>query len=195
MKTTPWLPLLALAAAGCTLGHIAGPANPPDPPAASRTLAQFSCAAGFAGWRVENGAPNGSIQASLVIDATGNAVFAGTISLENDGGFASIQCDYSELDVAAYRTIRLGLKGDGKRYQLRLDAARRDRHSYAADFRTSGDWQEIVLPFADFYAIRHGDRLDLPNYPGQTLASVQLLAGDGHAESFRLEIDRIWLEK
>ena len=164
--------------------------------AANRTLVQFSRAEGLAGWQIENDdVMGGRSQSRLTLDEAGNAVFAGTISLENDGGFASIQCDYPELDVAAYRTIRLGLKGDGKRYQLRLDAARRDRHSYAADFQTSGDWQVVVLPFADFFAIRHGDRLDLPNYPGQTLARVQLLAGDGRAESFRLEIDRIWLEK
>lgn len=193
MKPALWLPLLALAVAGCLHGRSAAPAAAPS---ANRTLVQFSRAEGLAGWHVENDdVMGGRSQSRLAVDAAGNAVFAGTISLENDGGFASIQCDVPELDVSAYRTIHLGLKGDGKRYQLRLDAARRDRHSYAADFQTSGDWQEIVLPFADFVAIRHGDRLDLPNYPGRTLARVQLLAGDGRAESFRLEIDRIWLEK
>lgn len=193
MKTTLWLPLLALAVAGCVHGRSAAPAAAPS---ANRTLVQFSRAKGLAGWHVENDdVMGGRSQSRLTVDDAGNAVFAGTISLENGGGFASIQCDVPELDVSAYRTIRLGLKGNGQRYQLRLDAARRDRHSYAADFQTSGAWQEIVLPFADFTAIRHGDRLDLPNYPGQTLARVQLLAGDGRAESFRLEIDRIWLEK
>lgn len=189
MKPTPWLPLLALAAAGCLHDRVAVPADPPESPEPNRILAQFSCDSGFAGWRIENSdASTDRPQPLFMIAETGNAVFTGR-------GSASIRCDYPALDVSAYRAIRLGLKGDGRRYQLRLDAARRDRHSYAADFRTSGDWQEIVLPFADFFAIRHGDRLDLPNYPGQTLARVQLLAGDGRAESFRLEIDRIWLEK
>ena len=193
MKTKLWLPLIVLTLAGCTLGRPAGPAADPS---ANRTLVQFSRAAGLAGWHVENDdVMGGRSQSRLAVDDAGNAVFAGTISLEKNGGFASIQCDYPALDVSAYRAIHLGLKGDGQRYQVRLDAARRDRHSYAADFQTSGDWQEIVLPFADFFAIRHGDRLDLPNFPGQTLARVQLLAGDGRAESFRLEIDRIWLEK
>ena len=196
MKTTFWLPLLALAVAGCTLGRTGAPPEPTMPPSANRTLVQFSRADGLAGWHVENDdVMGGRSQSRLALDAAGNAVFAGTISLENDGGFASIQCDYPEIDVSAYRAIHLGLKGDGKRYQLRLDAARRDRHSYAAEFQPSGDWQVVAPPFADFFALRHGDRLALPNYPGQTLARVQLLAGDGRAESFRLEIDRIWLEK
>ena len=180
MKTTPWLPLLALAAAGCTLGHIAGPANPPDPPAASRTLAQFSCAAGFAGWRVENDAGNAPIQASLIIDATGNAVFAGD-------GPASIWRDCDAIDVSACRALHLGLKGDGRRYQVCLDDETNARQTYVADIQTSGDWQEIALPFADFAA----GRPDLPGYPGRTLARVRIRAP---AEPFRLEIDRIWLE-
>lgn len=193
MKMKYGLPLLALACAGCLHGRVPAPAAAPS---ANRTLVQFSRAEGLAGWHVENDdVMGGRSRSRLALDDAGNAVFAGTISLENGGGFASIQCDYPELDVSAYRAIHLGLKGDGQRYQVRLDAARRDRHSYAADFRTSGDWQEIVLPFADFFAIRRGDRLDLPNYPGRTLARVQLLAGDGRAESFRIEIDRIWLER
>jgi NADH dehydrogenase [ubiquinone] 1 alpha subcomplex assembly factor 1 len=52
----------------------------------------------------------------------------------------------------------------------------------------------IEIPFADMYAIRHGDRLDLPNYPGQTLAQVQILIGNGKAETFQLEIDKIWVK-
>ena len=193
MKTALWIPLLALAVAGCIHGR--SPA-PDAAPSANRTLVQFGCAEGLAGWHVENDdVMGGRSQSRLSLDDAGNAVFAGTISLENDGGFASIQCDYAPADVSGYRAVHLGLKGDGNRYQARIDAEKNARHSYAADFQTSGDWQEIVLPFAEFFAIRHGERLDLPNYPGQTLARVQLLAGDGRAESFRLEIDRIWLEK
>ena len=183
MKPMAWLPLLALALAGCIRGRVAVPADPPtDPPESNRILAQFSCDSGFAGWRVENGAtPADRPQPLLMIAETGNAVFAGD-------GPASILCDVPALDVSAYRTIRLGLKGDGQRYQLRLDAAPGDRHSYAADFQTSGDWQEIVLPFADFAAAGPAPA----PYPGQTLARVRIGAP---AAPFRLEIDRIWLEK
>ena len=193
MKPFFLIPLLALAAAGCTLGR---PPIPPLPPSANRTLVQFNCAGGLDGWHVENDVVmGGRSQSQLAIDESGNAVFTGAVSLENDGGFASMQCDFDSLDVAGYRALHLGLKGDGKRYQLRLDAEKNARHSYAADFQTSGDWQEIVVPFADLVPIRHGDRLDLPRYPGQTLARVQLLIGNAQAESFRLEIDRIWLAK
>jgi hypothetical protein len=41
--------------------------------------------------------------------------------------------------------------------------------------------------------VRRGDRLDLPNYPGQTLAQVRLMVANGRAESFRLEVKTIGL--
>ena len=191
MKSLLLSPLLALAAAGCA----SAPADPPPPPASeNRTLTHFSCKSGPTGWHVENDdVMGGRSQSSLVIDENGNAVFSGAVSFENGGGFASIQCDFDALDVSAERVLHLGLKGDGHRYQARLDAAKNARLSYAADFQTSGNWQEIVLPFADFYAIRHGDRLDLPPYPGQTLARLQILAVPEAPGPFRLEIDRIWL--
>lgn len=182
MKTTAWIPLLVLAAAGCALAPPPPPADPPDPPAANPTLAQFSCDSGFAGWRIENGdAPADRPQPLLMIAENGNAVFAGS-------GSAAIRCDVPARDVSACRALHLGLKGDGQRYRLCLDAETNAPQTYGADFQTSGDWQEIVLPFADFTAPGPA----AAPYPGQTLACVRIRAP---AAPFRLEIDRIWLEK
>ena len=190
MKIQPLLLILALALAaiGCAR------CRPACAPAESRTLVQFSREAGLAGWHVENDdVMGGRSRGSLEINDDGNAVFTGTVSLENDGGFSSIQQAFAPVDVSGHRAICLGLRGDGKRYQLRVESAPGDRHGYAYDFDTSGDWQVVTIPFADMYAIRHGDRLDLANYPGQTLAHLQILIGNGKAETFRLEVDRIWL--
>ena len=193
MKTGLLILALALTSTGCTNCDSAQPTNPD--PSDNRTLFQFSQKADLGGWKIEDDAVmGGRSQGRISLNEAGNAVFAGEVSLENGGGFSSVQCDFGPLDVSAYRAIHLGLKGDGKRYQLRVDSDRNAHHSYACDFQTSGDWQEIVVPFADLFAIRHGDRLDLPNYSGQTMARLQILVGDGRAESFRLEIDRIWLK-
>jgi NADH dehydrogenase [ubiquinone] 1 alpha subcomplex assembly factor 1 len=184
--------LFALAAAGCatckTAPCAAGAAD-------NFTLHQFSLDTGTAGWEIQDDAVMGGIsKGRLVVNQAGNAVFTGTISLENDGGFSSFQRDFPSIDVSAHRSFCIGLKGDGKRYQIRVESTPRARHGYAFDFPTSGKWEVIKIPFDQMYAIRHGDRLDLPNYPGQTLVQFQILAGDGRAESFQLEIDRIWLK-
>lgn len=181
--------LLALTAAGCAC------CDPAPPPSANREIFQFRQDADLRGWEIEDDAVmGGRSQGRFSVNEAGNAVFAGDVSLDNGGGFSSLQYSFAPIDVSAYRRIFLGLKGDGKRYQLRVEAEPSARHAYACDFDTSGEWQVVEIPFADLYAIRHGDRLDLPNYPGQTLARIQILIGNGAAESFRLEIDRIWLK-
>lgn len=194
MKLPRPLPLLlALAALGCASGKPAAPAD--SAPAQDQTVFQFSQGADLGAWEVQDDVVmGGRSQGQLRINEAGNAVFTGTVSLENDGGFCSIQHACAPLDVSRRRALVLGLKGDGKRYQLRVDATPDARHSYACDFQTSGDWQAIEIPFADMYAIHHGDRLDLPNYPGKKLAQIQILIGNGVAEAFQLEIDKIWLK-
>ncbi|HPA78809.1 MAG TPA: CIA30 family protein [Kiritimatiellia bacterium] len=158
-------------------------------------LHQFSTHTGPGNWQIENDSVMGGLsRGRLAINKSGHALFTGEISLDNNGGFSSIQADFESLDVSAFRRLCIRLKGDGKRYQVRIESAPKDRHAYAFDFSTCGKWQVISIPFDQMFAIRHGDRLDLPNYPGQTLSRIQILAGDGRAESFQLEIDRIWLQ-
>ena len=161
----------------------------------THTIFAFSKDADISGWEIHDDVVMGGVsQGHFTINEEGKAVFSGNVSLENDGGFSSLQYNFDAVEVAPYRTFCIRLKSDGKPYQLRVESEKRVRHGYAYDFVTSGDWQVIEIPFADLYAIRHGDRLDLPNYPGQTLAQVQILIGNGKAETFELEIDKIWVK-
>jgi hypothetical protein len=193
MKTTVLNLGLAIVATGCACCDLAqqGHQVPPN----EMEIVKFTQDSDLGTWEVQDDVVmGGRSQGRLAVNEAGNAVFTGTVSLENNGGFSSIQRSFDPLDVSKYCALVLGLKGDGKRYQLRIDAIPDARHSYAYDFQTSGDWQAIEIPFADMYAIHHGDRLDLPNYPGKKLAQIQLLIGNNVAETFQLEIDKIWLK-
>ena len=193
MKTIFLALLLATASLGCMHGPSA--ASPDPTVSGEREIFRFSPETDLSQWEIQDDVVmGGRSQGALTLNEAGNAVFSGTVSLENDGGFSSVQLAFEPIDVSNYRAVVLGLKGDGKTYQLRVDAVPNARHSYAGDFQTSGDWQTIEIPFADLFAVRHGDRLDLPNYPGQSLAQIQILIGNDIPESFRLEIDKIWLE-
>lgn len=193
MKSIYLVLALGMAAIGCATGKPLS--SEESSPVRNRTLYQFTQKSGPLGWSIEDDVVmGGRSQGRLFINEAGNAVFSGRISLANDGGFSSVQADLPSIDVNNYQAVKLGLKGDGKRYQLRVDAQPDAYHSYVSDFQTSGDWEVVTIPFADMHAIRHGDRLDLPNYPGQTLARLQILIGNAREETFQLEIDRIWLE-
>jgi len=56
-----------------------------------------------------------STSTSRVTDA-GTLEFAGEVSLENNGGFASVRAGTDSLDLSAYDEWVLRVRGDGKRY-------------------------------------------------------------------------------
>ena len=116
------------------------------------------------------------------------------VSLENNGGFSSVQHYFETIDVSPYLTAFIRLKGDGKRYQFLVEADREGQHYYVYEFQTTKDWQTVEVPLAKMYPVYRGERLAIPNYPGQTMAQVRFLIANGKSESFRLEINKIWLE-
>ena len=192
MKTLLILAMTALLAGCCTCTTDSSAA-----PAAGTSLVlhQFNSDTDLGEWKIEDDNVMGGLsRGRLAVSESGHARFTGDISLDNNGGFSSIQTDFGPLNVSVFRFLCIRLKGDGKRYQVRVESAPKDRHAYAFDFSTRSKWQVVSIPFDQMYAIRHGDRLDLPNYPGQTMSRIQILAGDGRADSFQLEIDRIWLK-
>lgn len=155
----------------------------------------FNAGAGLGGWEVEDdGVMGGLSKGTLTLGEAGQAVFAGTVSLENNGGFSSIQYYFKPRDVSAYRTAVLRIKGDVKRYQFAVEAGKGDRAYYLREFETSGDWQEVEIPLADLVSHYRGDRLDKPNFPGKTLSQVRFFIANKQAETFRLEVDKIWLK-
>jgi len=77
---------------------------------------------------------------------SGHIVFSGNVSLENEGGFASIQNHFAPIDVSSYTHAVIRLKGDGKKFFYILEAEKNARHYYVAEFLTSGEWQEIKFP-------------------------------------------------
>jgi NADH dehydrogenase [ubiquinone] 1 alpha subcomplex assembly factor 1 len=147
------------------------------------------------GWSVEDdGVMGGLSKGNFEVNEDGHGVFSGDVSLDNDGGFSSVQYYFDPVDVLAYQTVCLRLKGDGKNYRFLVEAEKRARHYYETGFATSGEWETVEIPLADLVPVRRGDRLDLPNFPGETLAQIRLMIANARAESFRLEIERIWLK-
>ena len=117
--------------------------------------------------------------------------FSGRVSLENNGGFASIRSDSANYDLGQYSGLKLRLRGDGKSYKLSLRTDLFfDGISYQATFTTEQDtWQELYLPFEDFTATHHGVNLSTVAPMDTTkIDSFGLFIADGQEGSFQLEI-------
>ena len=155
------------------------------------TLIDFPDEIGHKGWRVVNdGVMGGRSSSSFVVQNKGNAVFSGTVSLENNGGFASVRYEVNAA-IAGKTTFVLHLLGDGKTYRLRVKAKRNTPYSYEAIFETTGRWQTIEIPVNDMVPVYRGRTLDLPNLSADTLEEIGFLVGNKKQETFKLEIKSI----
>jgi len=117
--------------------------------------------------------------------------FSGTVSLENNGGFASIRSSSYNADLGQYRGLTLRVRGDGKCYKLSLRTVHFfDGVSYQTTFGTEKDsWQEISLPFEAFIPTHHGIKLSTVAPMDLTsIKSFGLFISDRQEGSFQLDI-------
>lgn len=146
-------------------------------------------------WRVvDDVVMGGRSDGNLMINEEGNGVFYGKVSLENYGGFSSVRYRFEQIEVSKYKTCKIRLRGDSKKYQFRAKTNVYDRHSYIHYFQTSGEWEIIKIPLKEMYPTFRGMELNMPNYPTEQMAEIAFLIGNKKAEEFRLEVDWIGLE-
>jgi NADH dehydrogenase [ubiquinone] 1 alpha subcomplex assembly factor 1 len=146
-------------------------------------------------WRIINDTVMGGRSSSrMEVTDRGTGVFSGTVSLDNNGGFAHTRSMAAPYDLSAYQGIVVRLRGDGKTYNLTLKLDRAfDGVMYQAGFPTRArEWVEVRLPFTDFVPTYHGDTLsDHPALNPSKIATIGFIIADKQAGSFRLEIDWI----
>ncbi len=160
-----------------------------------KTIFDFSENSDISQWKVVNdGVMGGLSKGNFHLNEAKNGVFEGKISLENNGGFSSLQYAFDQIKIREYATFKLHLKGDGKAYQFRAKRNISDKHSYIATFETTGDWQTITIKMKDMIPQYRGDQLPMTNYSGDLLEQVTFLIGNKKEESFKLEIDKIAME-
>ena len=124
----------------------------------------------------------------------GVAIFEGSVSLEQGGGFASVSSPPTALDLDGFSGLEVRVRGDGQRYRLRLRTdVGADTVAYQAVLTTQdGTWQTEKLPFDAFKARYHGQPVpEAPPLDASSITSFGLLIADGQAGPFRLEVDWI----
>lgn len=92
----------------------------------------------------------GGVSASTM-QQTDVALFAGNVSTDNSGGFASVRSRNLEpaLNLLGYEGIKLRVKGDGQRYKFLLRSDDKwDSIAYSHSFDTeAGAWMDVQIPF------------------------------------------------
>ncbi len=145
-------------------------------------------------WRAINdevmgGVSRGGMQ---VEDAIG--IFSGETSLANNGGFASVRRDPEAFNLSDCRGLELSVRGDGRRYQLRLYTDQLPRGAaYRVSFQPSaGQWQRVALAWGEFEPVFRGRLLrDVAAIDSARIEQLGLMIVDRRAGPFRLEV--AWL--
>jgi monofunctional biosynthetic peptidoglycan transglycosylase len=152
-------------------------------------------AATAADWAIVNDGVMGGLSSSEFVDSgAGFAVFRGELSLENNGGFASVRGTVPTGAMEQHSGLALRVRGDGRSYQVRLRTNRQfDGVAYMAEFQTrAGAWQTIEIPFSAFEATYRGMKpRGAPELVPGEVRQLGLLIGDKVEGPFRLDVEWI----
>ena len=164
--------------------------------AAQDTMRVFEVTAKtVADWAVVNDGVMGGLSSSEFVDSgAGFAVFRGELSLDNNGGFASVRGVVPIGAMESHRGLALRVRGDGRIYQVRLRTNRQfDGVAYMAEFQTrAGAWQTIEIPFSAFEATYRGMKpRGAPELVPGEIRQLGLLIGDKVEGPFRLDVEWI----
>jgi len=162
------------------------------PSTAHKTITEFKTLTNADGWQtINDGVMGGVSKSSFYLTTNATALFSGNVSLENNGGFASVRSPARDSKLKGFEGILLLVKGDGKTYKfsIRIDRAF-DGINYQTDFTAPKDaWKEIRLPFSAFKPTYRGRTLtDRPALDPAKIRIVGFLVSDKQEGQFTLEI-------
>ena len=158
------------------------------------TVLDFSKSERIQWYVINDGVMGGISQSDLLRTDQQTGVFTGELSLENNGGFASVRANLGERDLARFQGIQLRVRGDGRTYQLRLRTNESfDGVAYRAFFDTrEGEWVTPVIAFDEFLPTFRGRILsDMPPLDVARIQQVAFMLADKNPGAFALEIDYV----
>jgi NADH dehydrogenase [ubiquinone] 1 alpha subcomplex assembly factor 1 len=160
---------------------------------ALRPLLDFAAPEAAQQWQaVNDGVMGGVSDGRFKITTDKTLEFFGTLSLENNGGFASVRTKPTDLDIKAGDTIVVRAKGDGREYVLNIyTKSRRMAFSYRALLPTTKDeWTEVRVPLEDFIPTAFGRRVQGmgPIEPDQ-INGLGFMLSDKKAGRFQMQIE------
>ena len=139
-------------------------------------------------WIVNDGVMGGVSQSALRQDAQG-MFFEGQVSLENNGGFASMR---SMVQFhKGTQLLELVAKGDGKQYKLVLRTALAPRVNYAANFIAEPIWQTHQFNLNQFKPTFRGQAINAPTLSFADVVEFGILISNNQAGPFAIQLKTI----
>ena len=147
---------------------------------------------------VNDNVMGGISRSSFETTDAGIGVFSGVVSLENNGGFASVRTTERDWGAAGARSFVLRVRTDGKRYRFNVRTpGGPSAFRYEAPLEApAGTWTEIEIPVENFLGKAFGRRVPLTGAPDPArVRTLGFMISDRQAGPFRLEIDWIAVKR
>ncbi len=162
-------------------------------------LFEFTGADSTKGWQtVNDGVMGGVSEGKFQITDKKTMEFSGTLSLANNGGFASVRTKGKKLGLEKGDTLVAKVKGDGREYHMNLSVPTfQIAYNYRAVFQTKKDeWIEVKLPLDKFEATSFGQVVKNAGQVKPTSVNgLGFMLSDKKAGPFKLEIESIEVER
>ncbi len=154
-----------------------------------REVADLATEGGIELFRPLHDTVMGGLSTGELTAEDGSASFHGVVSLERNGGFASIRSRSDGWDLGGYDGLLVEARGDGRQYRLCLtQGASGEWPLYWRPFEPSGEWAESRVAFADLEATVFGQRVAAPAFDASDVGTVGLMVADKQAGAFRLDV-------
>jgi len=144
-------------------------------------------------WRTANDSVmGGQSKGNSYLTEAGNRLFAGEISLKNNGGFSSVRTFGGEYDLSAYDGVKVRVRGDGRMYYFTLRTGNSRRLAFWYPMQTlAGDWKTYTIPFSSFYATSFGRKIPGMKLNTSKITSFGLMLYDKKDGEFSLELESV----
>ena len=162
--------------------------------AQDRVLFKFDDPDAAKAWQtVNDGVMGGRSDGRFKINEDKNLEFFGTLSLENNGGFASVRARGDNMKLGNKDVIVARVRGDGRQYNLNVYAGQNlGGISYRQSFTTKKDeWIEVEFSLDQFAATWRGNVLPNEKLDPSKVTGLGFLLGDKKPGSFKLEVEWI----
>ncbi len=161
----------------------------------TKLLFEFTGADAAKEWQtVNDGVMGGVSDGKFTITDQKTLEFYGTLSLENNGGFASVRSKAKKLGLQRGDVLVARVRGDGRDYSMNLYVPRPQiAFSYRATVKTKKDeWIEVTLPLDKFEATSFGRVVkDAGPVDPAEVKALGFLLGDKKTGPFKLEVEWI----
>lgn len=161
---------------------------------AEKTIASFLEEVSLESWTsVNDGVMGGVSRGGFKRSEQGTLLFTGELSLENNGGFASVRMKPGDLGLEGSSGILVKARGDGRTYWVDLRIAdQMAASSYRAYLpTTAGEWNETLIPLKDFKLQAFGRGLSSKPVNPAAIVSAGFTLADKKEGPFSLEIEYV----